>query len=167
MTNAPDKIKVMRQSSYFMTFEVATTVFMIETAYALIFLSSFLLNLGSESMKIFVLVLWALHAVKFFILVFYLMQILTRYLSGSYLITSKHLYVQRGILEADEEIYDLDQIRSVSLHQSWWGRRFHYGTIRLKMGARGLEKELEFSAISNPHKYTRIFKKHTNEYPLS
>ncbi len=167
MANSADKIHVMRQSSYFMTFEVALTVFLIETAYALIFLSVFILNPSSESVRMYVLVLWALHGIKFFILVFYIVQILVRYLSGSYMITNKHLHVQRGILEADEEIYDLDQIKSVSLHQTWWGRKFHYGTITISLGARGLEKELSFYAITNPHKYVRIFEKHTNEYVLN
>ncbi|MFB6301949.1 MAG: PH domain-containing protein [Haloferacaceae archaeon] len=57
-----------------------------------------------------------------------------------YVVTSKSLYVKKGILSTNIETVDLDRIQNTEYSQSFWGKQFGYGQIAISTaGSSGAE----------------------------
>jgi uncharacterized membrane protein YdbT with pleckstrin-like domain len=57
-----------------------------------------------------------------------------------YVVTTKSLYVKKGILSTNIETVDLDRIQNTEYSQSFWGKRFGYGQIAISTaGSSGAE----------------------------
>lgn len=53
-----------------------------------------------------------------------------------------------------EEVFHFDNIRAITVNQSWFGKLFNYGDIELKTSASGgCQEALVLVSINNPHKY--------------
>lgn len=65
-----------------------------------------------------------------------------------YVVTSKSLYLKRGIFSRNIETVDLDRIQNTEFSQSFWGRQFGYGDIAISTaGSSGAE--ITFSGIGD------------------
>jgi uncharacterized membrane protein YdbT with pleckstrin-like domain len=83
------------------------------------------------------------------------------WVQNNFYITEDKIVHCRGILNIDEEIYDISNIRSVKSHQSFIGRIFNYGDVVVEVFASGgYHKAISLSGIVSPKKYERIL----NEY---
>jgi len=98
---------------------------------------------------------------KFIIQTYYAVYVVLSWVQNNFYITEDKIVHCKGILNIDEEIYDISNIRSVKSHQSFVGRIFNYGDVVVGVFASGgYHKEILLSGIVNPKKYERIL----NEY---
>ncbi len=72
----------------------------------------------------------------------------------------KHLIKRTGIMNIKEDVYEMDNVRSITVNQSWLGRIFHYGDLSLKTSASGGYQVLvTMMGIHEPSKYEERIKK--------
>lgn len=98
---------------------------------------------------------------KFILQTFFAVYIALSWIKNNYYITENKIVHIKGILNTNEEIYNISSIRSVKLHQSIVGRIFNYGDVIVEVSASGgFHKNISLIGIVNPKKYERIL----NEY---
>lgn len=65
-----------------------------------------------------------------------------------FVVTSKSLYVKKGVLSTNIETVDLDKIQNTEYSQSFWGKQLGYGNIEISTaGSSGTD--ITFQAIEN------------------
>ncbi len=92
-----------------------------------------------------------------------LLFVTLHWLTTNYYITREHVIRYAGIMSVDEHIFELSHLRSVELHQSWFGRLCHYGNITLRFAVSGYHEDLTMREIAYPKLYERALKKHIRE----
>ncbi len=98
-----------------------------------------------------ILLLAVLHIGKSIIQIGFLLMITLRWVGKSYFITDKHLIKHDGVFTVAEKMYDLDNIRSVTVHQSTLGKLLHYGDVVIETSASGgYMDQIMLVGISNP-----------------
>jgi len=74
-------------------------------------------------------------------------------------LTNQHIIKRTGIFNVNEEIYHYENIRSISINQSFMGKLFSYGDITLKTSASGgYQGDIVIVGVDNPKKYEEILK---------
>lgn len=103
--------------------------------------------------KIFLLLLF-LHITKSVFQIFFVITIVFYWIGRSYNIVEKHLIKRQGIFSVKVKIYDLGNIRSVTVNQSVLGKFFHFGDVVIETSAAGgyMDKIL-VSGIANPENF--------------
>lgn len=103
--------------------------------------------------KIFLL-LAILHIFKSILQIFVIVTIVMHWIGKSYYIVEKHLIKRQGVFSIKEKTYDLGNIRSVAVNQSFLGKFFHFGDVVIETSASGgyMDKIL-VSEIANPENF--------------
>ncbi len=104
-------------------------------------------------------VLFGSHLIKNVLEISFILYLTLSWANNMYLLTGKHLIRRRGIFGTQEDIFHFDNIRSISIYQSFLGKLFNYGDITLKTSASGgYQGDVIISEVSNPQKYEEILK---------
>jgi len=154
-----DDVVIIRPSGKFALLRLLSTIFATETIYAFCFIVLLLLQTGSID-RGYVIGLWLLHTAKFVLLVGFCTDIIIRYLSMHYYITRNHLIINRGIINNEEKVYELSQVRKLSVTQDSVGKRLNFGNVHLLLGEKGFEEEITLLNITNP----RVIAKEIEQY---
>lgn len=94
---------------------------------------------------------------KILLQVYLVIFLVITWASSSYLLTKKHLIRLTGLLNTKEDVFHFDNIRSISVTQSLFGKLFNYGDITLKTSASGgYQADFVLSGIHNPEKYKKL-----------
>lgn len=94
---------------------------------------------------------------KFILQTYSVIYALLSWATNNYYITENKIVHCRGILNIDEEIYDISSLRSVKSHQNIVGRIFNYGNVIVEVFASGgYHKNILLIGIASPKKYERI-----------
>jgi uncharacterized membrane protein YdbT with pleckstrin-like domain len=125
-------------------------LFLVDTLYALLILLFVKFSPTLSDFTSIVLLLWALHTIKYVFITFVLVKILVDWLGTTYIVEGKHMTISTGIYAINEKVYELNRIKSVSVQQDWIGRRFHYGNLTLELGATGYREDVELRDIQYP-----------------
>lgn len=102
--------------------------------------------------------LWSLYALKIVLLVVFLLRLVLDWATTIYYIGDHHLVKYHGILERDENVYNLQSLRTVRLHQHWLSRLLNYGDLYLIFSASGYRDELWLRGILNAHHYEQVLR---------
>lgn len=103
--------------------------------------------------------LFGIHLIKNLLEVVFIVYLILSWANNMYLITKKHLIRKKGIFGSQEDIFHFENIRSISINQSFLGKLFNYGAITLKTSASGGDQgDITLSEIENPQKYEEILK---------
>ena len=85
-----------------------------------------------------------------------LLRIVLQWANNVYFLTDEHIIKRSGLLKIQEETFHYENIRSITIHQSWIGKLFNYGDILLKISASGgFQDDIELSGIENPQKHKK------------
>ncbi len=103
-------------------------------------------------------VLWLTQTLKFFVEICLVLTIVIPWASTHYYITDRQLIRYVGISRRDETIFDLENLKSIELHQGWFGRLFNYGNILLTFSSSGYTEKTTLFGVYNPKKYERFLK---------
>ncbi len=148
------------RGSIFLAFKILFIFLIFDGLYFVLFT---ILNLGIEmpfdlhhhTSTLFVLVL----AIKNLFQLFLLLFLILGWSNNIYLLDKKHITKKSGIFSIKEEVYHFDNIRSISVDQSFFGKYFKYGNITLKTSASGgYQGDVIMMGISNPQKYEKLLK---------
>lgn len=94
---------------------------------------------------------------KFILQAYSVIYVLLFWATNNYYITENKIVHCKGILNIDEEIYDISSIRSVKSYQNIIGRIFNYGNVIVEVSASGgYHKNILLIGIASPKKYERI-----------
>lgn len=81
-------------------------------------------------------------------------MIVLKWMSTIYILQEKQLVMRFGIFNATEKMYDLRNIRNVSINQNILGKLFNYGDLVIITSASGgYQEKIYLSGITNPKKY--------------
>lgn len=79
--------------------------------------------------------------------------------SNAYYLAGKHLIRRKGIVHAQEDVFHYDNIRSISVNQSFFGKMFNYGDITIKTSASGgYQGDIVMTEIADPKRYEAMLR---------
>ncbi len=153
-------LEPIRGSVIIFAIKLFFTLILFETIYSIVFgVFQVGLNLPIEwhhHTSVGLLIINGIKVVIEFVVILYL---LFQWTGSSYFITPKHIIKRNGILQNKEDVFHFDNIRSISVEQSLFGKFFNYGDITLKTSASGgYQDDVVLLGIDNPHKYETILK---------
>lgn len=134
-------------------------LFVLDTCYALIIVL-FLWLTPMQMHGWLLLFLLLLHTIKFIVFTVFLLRLITQWQGKTVLITSHHLYIDEGLVHANDRIYELAQIQAIKLNQSWLGKMLNFGDICITLGSRSFSEVLELGGVANPQRYVTWFSKY-------
>lgn len=103
--------------------------------------------------------LWLVHTLKNILLAYALITLVTGWISTLYYVTAGHLMRQRGVLNTSETVFQLTDIESVAMNQSWLGRLFNFGDVIISFSIAQQREKVLLYAINNPKRYEQLFSK--------
>lgn len=96
--------------------------------------------------------------VKLAVLVAVTLKMAIDWVPDNYQITERQLIKHKGIASKVDKVYELANIRHVSVNESFMGRQLEYGDISLLIATAGLNEKIVLSDIKDPHHFEDIFK---------
>lgn len=103
------------------------------------------------------LALFIVQAIKIVFELYLIANVTLSWANNTYLIAGKHIIRRTGILHVEEDVFHFDNIRSISINQSFLGKIFNYGDITLKTSASGgYQGDVVMVGVTNPKKYEEI-----------
>ena len=145
-------------STAWLLLRLVAGIFLLETAYVAFIALSLVPVFTSLHVEV-TIGLWVLQTIKFLLLTAFVVAIVTPWASTQYYLTEHQLIKYVGLSRRDEEAYDLDILKAVSLHQGWFGRIFNYGDIHLTFSSGNLT-EPKLRGVYNPKKYGRVLREY-------
>ncbi len=148
---------VLHRSPTALALRIFLLLFLIDTAYALLIMLFLSINPSPNYYTGLLILLWATHTAKYIATTFLLLRLLLVWLSEFYAIENGHLTIHSGIYAISEKVYDLAQLKQVKVHQDWFGRRFNFGDLALRISSSGSHETIELHDIVNPQISERQF----------
>lgn len=98
---------------------------------------------------------------KLLMQLFLILNVTLSWANSAYYLAGKHLIRRKGILHIEEDVFHFDNIRTISINQSFFGKLLNYGDITLKTSASGgYQGNVVMTEISNPKKYEEILREY-------
>ena len=107
------------------------------------------------------LLLFVVFFLKLLMQLFLILNVTLSWANSAYYLAGKHLIRRKGILHIEEDVFHFDNIRTISINQSFFGKLLNYGDITLKTSASGgYQGDIVMAEISNPKKYEEILREY-------
>ncbi len=78
-----------------------------------------------------------------------LLYVVLSWIFEYYIIRPDAIVVRQGILFSHEHLYQMEDIKSIEVHESFWGKLFMFGTI--EFFAHRAQQKVFLRSIENPH----------------
>lgn len=145
----------IRSSISILAMKLLLLLFLFEVIYAILFyVLTLAFNLPLEWHHHSSIILLVINGFKIIVEFFFILYLFFQWEGISYFITKKHIIKRVGIFNSKEEIFHFENIRTITVKQSFLGKILHYGDIELKTSASGgYQEELVLVAINDPYKY--------------
>ena len=151
----------VHDSAFLLATRVVFTLLIVEIVYYLFLYFIFFTDIGQSIQYQRNYIILGSSLFKFIVQTYYAVYVVLSWVTNNYYITEDKIVHCRGVLNIDEDIYDISSIRTVKSHQSLVGRIFNYGNVVVEVSASGgYHKEILLNGIVSPKKYERIL----NEY---
>lgn len=150
----------LQPSIVVLLFRVLGTIFLLDTVYSLIILGFFSLNDIHDWHNPYILLLWLANIAKYLIITVMVIKLFMQWAGRAYYMRGHHLIERIGLVNITETTHELSQVKSVIVRQTWLGRRFNYGTIKLSFAGSGGVEEVILRDITNPTRYKKYFDQH-------
>lgn len=154
------QVEHLQPSVLVIVLRLLAALLFLDTLLALIILGFFALNNVHEWHNSYILFLLLANATKYFALSALVIQLFGEWAGRAYYLSGHHLIERLGLVNITETTYELSQVKSVVVKQTWLGRRFNFGTILLSFAGGGKEKEVILRDINNPMAYKKYFDEH-------
>lgn len=158
--DTPKQIEHLQPSVLVIVLRLLTALFFLDTLLALIILGFFVLNNAHDWHNSYIWFLLLANTIKYVILSALIVQLFADWAGRAYYLAGHHLIERLGLVNLTETTYELSQVKSVIIKQSWLARRFNFGTILLSFAGSGKEKEVVLRDINNPMTYKKYFDEH-------
>lgn len=77
-------------------------------------------------------------------------------MSTDYYISESTIVIHTGLFHIEEETYEIKNIYAIKRIQTWLGKIFKYGDIKVNIAASNYQKEIRLIGIQKPKKYEKI-----------
>lgn len=135
-------------------------IFMLDVVYGFLILGFLGLdNLHGWHLP-YVYVLFVTNLLKYLVMTAVVISLFVDWAGRSYYLSGHHLIEHVGLINITETTHELSQVKSVVFNQTWLGRRFNYGTIRLTLAGTGGNQEVIIRDVNNPSRYRQHFDQH-------
>lgn len=92
---------------------------------------------------------------------YFLVVVVLSWVNEYYILNPKEVVIKRGLLSSKSTTYEFANLQSMTIQQSFWGRLFNYGTIKLYNPV--LRADVYLINIPNPQKSGSIIQQHQPE----
>lgn len=150
----------LQPSVIVLLFRLLSVMFLLDTAYSILVLGFFVLNDIHDWHNPYVLALWLAAVLKYIVLAYAVIQLFTQWAGRRYYIHGHHLIEKLGLINITETTHELSQVKSVIVSQTWLGRRFNYGTIKLTIAGGTPAEEVLLRDVTDPSRYKQYFDQH-------
>ena len=133
-------------------------ILLIEIAFLLLLglISLLGARLGSNFLVLFIILL----LLKLIFLFGLLVKLSSDWTKQSYFLTEKQFIKRKGITSVQEDTYELEDIRHVTMRQDALGRLFDYGHLDIVIAVSGMQEHLKLSEVKDPGHYKKIFERY-------
>lgn len=150
----------IRGSIFFLAIKLLVILLLFDVIYGVVY---YILTLGIalplDSHHHISILIFVLDVVKVITQVVLIINVSLSWANNIYFINGKHLIKRTGFINTEEDMYEFNTVRSVTVNQSWLGKIFHYGDISLKTSASGgYQVIVTISGITDPQKYEKTIK---------
>lgn len=152
----------LQPSAVVIVLRILGVLFLLDTVLAFFILGFFGLNNFQEWHDAYIGVLLVAQTFKYIVVAVFVVKLFSKWAGRAYYLSGHHLIEKLGLVNTTETTYELSQVKSVVAQQSWLGRRFNFGTIKLKFAGSGKELEVILKDINNPNGYKDYFDQHLN-----
>lgn len=156
----PKTIEHLQPSVLVIVLRLLGALFFLDTLLALLITGFFVLNNAHDWHDSYVLFLLLAQIAKYLVVTALVIQLFGEWSGRAYYLSGHHLIERLGLVNITETTYELSQVKSVIVKQSWLARRFNYGTITLSFAGSGEEKVVILRDINNPMTYKKYFDDH-------
>lgn len=154
------QVEHLQPSVVVIVLRLLAALFLLDTVLALLIVGFFALNNAHDWHNSYILFLLLAQTIKYFVVTALIIQLFSEWAGRAYYLAGHHLIERLGLVNITETTYELSQVKSVIVKQSWLARRFNYGTIQLSFAGGGKEKEVTLRDINNPMAYKQYFDDH-------
>ena len=136
-------------------------IFIIDGVYSLLILGFAAVSAYPSWHVSYVSVLFIAQVAKYLFVAAAIIQLFSQWAGQSYFLHGHHLVERLGLVNITEKTYELSQVKSVEMRQTWFARRFNYGTIKLSFASASKKpQEVILADVTNPMKYKSYFDDH-------
>jgi predicted membrane protein len=158
--DAPKSSHHIRGSVLLLVLRIAGLLFLIETIFALFIWIALSSNIAQSYYNIVLSTLLFGHTVKFVFELGAIGAAIFPWAVTQYYLSQHQLIKYVGFLHSDEKFYELGDVRSIELRQSWLGKIVNYGTITINFSSSGFHEIVHMNGIYDPKKYERILRQY-------
>ncbi|HSX28763.1 MAG TPA: PH domain-containing protein [Candidatus Saccharimonadales bacterium] len=105
----------------------------------------------------FMLVAIGVLSLKAVMVIAFILKMSLHWVPDNYEITERQLIKKKGIANKEDKIYELANIRHVTVHESFIGRQLEYGDIELLVATAGLNEIIRLTDVKDPHHFEEVF----------
>ena len=158
--NATNVAEPIRRNLLVLAMHIFLVLFILDSLYAIA-----LIVLASGYIPVdltlsYATVLLILHTLKDILMTYLVLHIVIDWVSDIYYISEGHFVRQVGVLSIHEDVFALDTIEAVDLSQSWFGKIFNYGTVRITFMVGREKQQINLLQINDPNKFERLLAKY-------
>ncbi len=154
-------VEPIRESLIVLTTKILLTMITIDFLYILLRVLFFDLNPHSK----FIPEQYVTGSFFLFLIFSYVLEIclviffIQKWVRTLYIIEKNTLVVRSGILKTTERVYDLKNLRSVSVSQGLLGKLFRFGSVEISITSPNLLEKPILDSIPNPREVEERLKK--------
>lgn len=138
--------------------QVAALVLFTDVTAAVLILA--LAAMGGATGATIMLATGAILLLKTSMLVAIIIKMSIDWVPDSYEITDRQLIKKKGVATKEDKVYELTNIRHVSVHQNFVGRQLEYGDIELLVATAGLNETIRLTDVKDPHHFEEVFRQY-------
>lgn len=156
LNTLPNSQHHIRGSILLLGIRVFLALFTVEALYSVVLLY-LLIVAGTESYhNLLVTILLIINACKFGIEAYVILRLIVRWAATTYYLSEHQIIYRSGIIDFEQDIYELNDLHSVNLRQNWLGRLLNYGDIEITLSASGYRSELILRGIADVKGYEHV-----------
>lgn len=159
-TNGLQATEHLQPSIVVIALRLISMIFLLNTFLGLIIASFFVLNDVHEWHGVYIGFVLLVQVMTFLLITGVVIKLFSEWAGRAYYVSGHHLIEHLGLINTIETTHELSQVKSVVVMQTWLGRRFNFGTIKLKFAGSGKQTNLVLRDINNPVKYKEYFDRH-------
>ena len=149
----------IRRSVVVLGIRIFLVLFVVDTFFAVLLLADVAGYVSADWMAGYAAFLWIVYTLKFMFLTYAIIRLVVDWLSTLYCVTGGHLIRQRGVMSTTETVFQLTDIDSAVMSQSWLGRLCNFGDVTVEFTVAREKEFVSLYAINDPQRYEDLFSK--------
>ena len=152
-------VKPIRRTVVILVIRILLLLFLIDTVFAFLLFANAVGYIPVDLIASYAVFLWIIYTAKYILLSYLLIKMVIDWVSTLYYVTDGHLIRQRGVLHLTEKVFQLADIDSAVMSQSWLGHILNFGDVTIEFTVASQKEFVNLYAINDPQRYEDLFSK--------